>query len=95
MMTAAKSPKADISRHSPATNPDHIGVPIPPETAMIRHSQIDALRRRIAFEDMMAQCSDSPDERRGRAELAMIYRAEMRTLRVREAQRFAGSSDAG
>lgn len=57
---------------------------------MFRHSQMDYLRERIAAEDRLAEYGETMEIRRIHADLAIYYRAEMRALKARQLQRFAG-----
>lgn len=62
---------------------------------MVRHSQLDYLRERIATEDRLAEHGETLEARRHHAELAIYYRAEMRALKARQMEIFAGARKSG
>lgn len=51
---------------------------------MFRHDQTAYLRDQIAAEDRLAQTAPTMEARRIHAELAIYYRAELRTLKARQ-----------
>ncbi len=57
---------------------------------MMRHNRMDYLRKKVAEEDFLAETAPSPDERRAHADLALRYRADMRSIRRELMERFAG-----
>lgn len=58
---------------------------------MIRHSQSDHLRDRIAHQDWLAETATDPSDREIHESLAAYYRAELLRVQVEQVQRFAGA----
>jgi len=62
---------------------------------MIRHSQSDHLRDRIAYQDWLATTVADRSDREIHASLAEYYRGELVRVQAEQIKRFAGSTAFG